>query len=498
MIFLLFVAVLLPAVIISASLYYWKRITERFDQIDGPKPLPIIGNALQFDQNPHLFYMQVMDFAATYGRRGLFRFWLGTTPRILLTSPYYIEKLLHSNTQLTKAYDYEFLHPWLGTGLLTSTNNKWKRNRKLLTPTFHFKILEDFLTVFNEQAMILNEYLDMRADTGEIFDIYPLITRCALDIICETAMGEKVNSQQNDESTYVKAIARTGELLQQRQKSPWLWPDIIYNFTSRGKDAKKHLDILHSFTNQVIQKRRAVLESRSNDEMVRDDGIKRKLAFLDMMLQNSYEFSDENIREEVDTFMFEGHDTTSTAMNWAIYFIGRYPDVQRKIHEELDEIYDGDDRPASSDDLRNMKYLECVIKESLRLYPSVPIFGRKLMDDLDLDGIIIPKDTNIYVLAPFVHRDPQHFPDPLTFNPDRFLLENATGRHPYSYVPFSAGPRNCIGQKFALMEEKVVLSSILRRFQIEAIQTEAELHPTAELILRAESVQVKLTHRSLC
>ncbi|KAL6467406.1 hypothetical protein MHYP_G00252100 [Metynnis hypsauchen] len=193
-----------------------------------------------------------------------------------------------------------------------------------------------------------------------------------------------------------------------------------------------------------------------------------------------------DIQEEVDTFMFEGHDTTAAAMNWAVHLLGSHPDVQRKVHQELFEVFGESERPINTEDLKRLRYLECVIKEALRLFPSVPFFARSICEDTRIGGYKVPKGTNAIIMPYALHRDPRYFPDPEEFRPERFLPENSAGRHPYSYIPFSAGLRNCIGQRFALMEEKVILASILRYFDIEACQKREELRPVGELVLRPE------------
>ncbi|KAG2465691.1 CP4V2 protein, partial [Polypterus senegalus] len=146
-------------------------------------------------------------------------------------------------------------------------------------------------------------------------------------------------------------------------------------------------------------------------------------------------------------------------------------------------------RHVSMDDLKKLKYLECVIKESLRLYPSVPMFA---------PGHEIPKGVNAIIIPYSLHRDPKWFPDPEKFNPERFLPENSSHRHPFAFVPFSAGLRNCIGQRFAIMEEKVILSTVLRHFEVESKQRREELDLTGELILRPENgIWIKLINRKV-
>lgn len=133
--------------------------------------------------------------------------------------------------------------------------------------------------------------------------------------------------------------------------------------------------------------------------------------------------------------------------------------------------------------MSDMKYLERVIKEAMRLYPPVPIIGRKLSEDVQLDGYCIPAGCMIKIDLYNLHRDPRYFVDPEKFDPDRFLPE-FSNRHPYAYIPFSAGPRNCIGQKFASYEEKAVICAIMRNFKIRAVDKRDDVKMINELVLR--------------
>lgn len=195
-------------------------------------------------------------------------------------------------------------------------------------------------------------------------------------------------------------------------------------------------------------------------------------------------------------FFFQGHDTTAGGISWTLYLLGLHPDVQQQVYEELESIFNGSDRPAVLEDLHAMKYLERVIKEAMRLYPPVPSFSRILSEDIELDHYTLPKETMIRIGVYYLHRDPRFFPEPEKFLPDRFLPENTVSRHPFAYIPFSAGPRNCLGQKFALYEEKSVLSSILRNFKITSIEKREELKLISEVILKSHNgINVKLERR---
>ncbi|NXY27453.1 CP4V2 protein, partial [Pomatorhinus ruficollis] len=483
---------------------YWRR-WRMLNSVPGISPCyPVLGNAPLLERKGEDFFKQLQIYAEEFRSWPLFKLWIGPVPVMILYHPDSVEVILNSSKHIEKSYLYKFLHPWLGTGLLTSTGDKWRSRRKMITPTFHFAILNDFLEVMNEQGNILVKKLEKHVDK-EPFDVFMDITLCALDIICETAMGRNVGAQKNKDSDYVSAIYRMSDLIQRRQLSPWLWPDFLYILFKQGREHKRSLNILHNFTDTVIAEKAEELKStkqkkHDNDDNCEESGSKKRKAFLDMLLNTTDDegnkLSYRDIREEVDTFMFEGHDTTAAAINWVLYLLGRNPEIQKKVHRELDEVFDNTERSVTTDDLKNLRYLECVVKEALRLYPSVPLFARTLREDCCIKGYQIPRGANVLVLTYALHRDPEVFPDPEEFRPERFFPENSKGRHPYAYVPFSAGPRNCIGQRFAQMEEKTLLALILRRFWVESCQKPEELGLCGELILRPNNgIWIKLKRR---
>ncbi|XP_030835606.1 cytochrome P450 4V2-like [Strongylocentrotus purpuratus] len=486
------IILILVSVVVTFLLAKAIRIFVLISRFDGPPALPLVGNAHEFKSDQREFFVDMTTLMEEYRARsgGLLKMWLGPVPSLTLYKAKHVEVILNNSRHIKKGYLYKFLEPWLGLGLLTSWGQKWFHRRKMLTPTFHFSILQSFMDVFNEQSMILVKKLEKFAEKSETVNIFPLVAYCVLDIICITAMGRSSNAQENSENEYVKAVGRMSELVTIRGKNPLLWPDFIFDKIKTGKEHKETLKILHGVTNKMIQER---LKESPKDTNTDDDDVdvvartRKRIAFLDLLLQMHREdasFTLGDIREEVDTFMFEGHDTTAAAAGWAILLIGHHPDVQARLHMEIDEVFGDSMRPVTSDDLSRLQYLTCVVKETLRLIPSVPSIFRKLDEDIMLDGKVVPKETLVALSIYGLHQDPDEFPNPERFDPDRFLPVNAEERHPYAYVPFSAGPRNCIGQKFAMMEDKIILASILRRFSIKSIQTIDEAKPAGQLILR--------------
>nr|CAH0113238.1 unnamed protein product [Daphnia galeata] len=475
------------------------RFVKRCDKLYGPPTdIPLWGGGSIILVPPEEIMTLLLLLHTVFGRKsasGMVRSWIGPLPMFFATTAEATEAVLSSNKIITKSREYNFLHPWLNTGLLTSTGSKWQGRRKLLTPSFHFKILDDFVHVFDEQSRILVNKLNQAIVKEKELNIFPFVTLCTLDVICETAMGRNVNAQSKTDSDYVQAVYSMSEVIQKRQIRFYLWPDWLFKLSAYWPEQCKNLDILHGFTNKVIKERKLEHQQnkRQNLEIVettmKDDAFSKRprLAFLDLLIEASQDgtvLSDSDIREEVDTFMFEGHDTTSAAITWSILLIGSHPEVQELVNEELDRVFGDSDRPVTMTDLNELKYLECCIKEALRLYPSVPIISRSCQEDFIIGGDEIPAGTSVSICPYFLHRDPKYFPDPEHFRPERFQAENSEKRHPYSYVPFSAGPRNCIGQRFALLEEKSILSAIFRNFHVRSLDKREEIILLAELILR--------------
>ncbi|CAF2948488.1 unnamed protein product, partial [Rotaria sp. Silwood2] len=414
-----------------------------------------------------------------------------------------VSKRAASSKHINKSPDYALLDDWLKTGLLISSGKKWKTRRRIITPSFHdSNILSNCIDTFNEQIDIGLKCFQKLADQNVETNLYPLISAWTLDVICETAMGKTVRAQ-TEESEYVQAVIRITDLLALRMRSPWLWPRPIFKLSALGREHDHLLNIIHKFTRQVIQDRIADFSSMH---------VRHRMAFLDTLIGKMHDeqMSIDDIQEEVDTFMFEGHDTTATALNFALFMIALHQNIQQRLFEEMQRIFENDnERTCTLDDVKQMDYLECVIKETLRLLPSVPMIGREIQETFQysliflndsffnhfffIDGKTFVKGTTAIIFIYEIHRDPQHFPEPDKFDPDRFSPELVQQRHPYAYIPFSAGPRNCIGQRFAMLEEKVFLSTIIRRFHLTTSQSYEDFVPTEQIILRSDNdLKVKL------
>lgn len=319
-----------------------RRLVHLIEKIPGPPSLPfapIINHALvifYLDFLKHklgtffLTYHLVSNMHIAYPAEGMCRFWLGLQPTVLLYSPETVEPILASTTNLNKNRLYSVFEPWIGEGLVTSKRKKWQFRRKILTPAFHFRILNDFLPIINQEATKLIMKLSEQ-EPNSIFDITKPIAMCTLDTICETAMGSNMNCQDNEDGIgYVQALYTVGEAALSRVTKPWLWLDFIFYSTEEGKRFIRAKNTMHEFTIRVIKERKEDWQRQMNsdksgklnhdinrlsDASTLDDirestffsSNNKRLAFLDLLLYQHLVASNMNmddVREEVDTFMF--------------------------------------------------------------------------------------------------------------------------------------------------------------------------------------------------
>ncbi|XP_043654795.1 probable cytochrome P450 4d21 [Drosophila teissieri] len=490
---LLGIGVLIMSLVWDTGRKRWRNSVFAKSKISGPFSIPILGNGLQaLTFRPENFIQRFGDYFDKYGKT--FRLWVLGECLIYTKDLKYFEAILSSSTLLEKAKLYRFLREFLGDGLLLSTGNKWTSRRKVLAPAFHFKCLENFVEIMDRNSRIMVEKMRSVADGKTCVDLFKLVSLEALDVTTESAMGVQVNAQNDPNFPYTKALKRVVYIESKRMASVsmrynWLFPlaaPLVY------RRLQKDIGIMQDFTDKVIRERRAILERTKADgtykPLIMGDeeiGGKAKMTLLDILLQASIDnkpLSDVDIREEVDVFIFAGDDTTTSGVSHALHAISRHPKVQQCIYEELLSVLGTDpDAPVTQTKLLELKYLDCVIKETMRLHPPVPILGRYIREDLHIGDKTIPGNTSILLMPYYVYRDPEYFPDPLAFKPERWLDMKATSHTPLAYIPFSAGPKNCIGQKFANLQMKALISKVLRHYELLALGE--DLTPTYTFIL---------------
>ncbi|XP_013176874.1 PREDICTED: cytochrome P450 4C1-like isoform X2 [Papilio xuthus] len=268
-----------------------------------------------------------------------------------------------------------------------------------------------------------------------------------------------------------------------------------------GKSKTDVEHYLQNFTlNSICDTRRKTF--KEDDIVIKDEDItfkgKKRLAMLDLLLQAEKQgaIDADGIKEEVDTFMFGGHDTSATALQYALMVFANNFDAQERVIQEYNDFFSPLDQSISLTDLAKLKYLDCCVKECLRLYPSVPVILRNIQHNVKLKDHVMPAGTQCLILIYDLHRREDQFPNPDQFQPERFITDKSTW-HPYAYVPFSAGPRNCIGQKFALIEMKLAILAILRRYRLLPVTKPEDIVFTSDLMLRStKPVYVKFEERT--
>ncbi|XP_022829115.1 cytochrome P450 4g15 [Spodoptera litura] len=533
----LFYVLVVPALILWYA--YWRMSRRHFYELaaklHGPPGLPLLGNALEFTGGSHDIFRNVIEKSIPFDGESVVKIWIGPRLLVFLYDPRDVELILSSHTHIDKADEYRFFKPWLGDGLLISTGQKWRSHRKLIAPTFHLNVLKSFIDLFNANSRaVVNK---LKKESGE-FDCHDYMSECTVEILLETAMGVSKTTQDQSGFEYAMAVMKMCDILHLRHTKIWLRPDLLFKFTDYAKTQTKLLDVIHGLTKKVIRrkkeefnsgKRPTILNDYSStaeettkttsveglsfgqaaglkDDLDVDDsdvGQKKRLAFLDLLLESSQSgvvISDEEIKEQVDTIMFEGHDTTAAGSSFFLSMMGIHQDIQDKVIEELDKIFGDSDRPATFQDTLEMKYLERCLMETLRMFPPVPIIARHLKQDITLPscGKQVPAGTTVVVATYKLHRRPDVYENPTKFDPDNFLPEKSANRHYYAFVPFSAGPRSCVGRKYAMLKLKIILSTILRNFRVYSDLKESDFKLQADIILkRAEGFKVRLQPRKL-
>nr|XP_033771930.1 cytochrome P450 4F22-like isoform X2 [Geotrypetes seraphini]XP_033771931.1 cytochrome P450 4F22-like isoform X2 [Geotrypetes seraphini]XP_033771932.1 cytochrome P450 4F22-like isoform X2 [Geotrypetes seraphini] len=385
---------------------------------------------------------------------------------------------------------YGFLKPWLGDGLLLSRGEKWGKHRRLLTPAFHFDILKHYVKIFNQSADIMHAKWHKAASGGTVcLDMFEHISLMTLDSLLRCTFSYSSDCQEKP-SEYISAIYELSALVMKRELFLPHHFDLIYRFSADGRRFQKACTIVHDFTGGVVQQRREALTKLGADAWLKSKKGKTT-DFIDILLlskdADGNGLSDEDLRAEVDTFMFEGHDTTASGLSWILYNLAQHPEYQQKCREEIKELMTGKEvEEFDWDDLSQLPFTTMCIKESLRLHPPVTTITRCCTEDLKLpDGKVIPKGITCLISIYGTHHNPTIWPEPEVYNPYRFDPENYQQRSSHAFVPFSAGPRNCIGQNFAMAEMKVVLALTLLRFLVKPDETKT-VRRKPELILRAE------------
>lgn len=405
---------------------------------------PIAGSAFTMRRDPLRF---LLDATHRYGEISRIRFFFSYA--YMVNSAEGARHILqeHNRNYDKNTFDNHALARLLGKGLLTNDGAPWLRQRRLIQPAFHRQRLASFAAIMTGAAERTAEAWRAASAHGEPTDVAAEMMRLTLSVVGQALFGQNVEDD-------VAVVGRAGVSLSRIITDYVMRPLPPLDFPSaRGRHfraAKRELDAV---TWRIIAERRRTGADTGD--------------LLSMLLtardEEGHGMDDQQVRDEVLTLLLAGHETTSTLLSWTWYLLSRSPDAERRLHEELATVLGG--RIPGVDDLAKLPYTRRVLDESLRLYPPAWSLARNAVADDTIGGYTIPAHAAV-ILCPYtLHRHPDYWIDPERFDPDRFLPERVEARPRWAYIPFGGGPRQCIGNSFALMEAQLALATLAQRFQ---------------------------------
>ncbi len=365
----------------------------------------------------------------------------------------------------------------IGDGLLTSQDETWRRQRRVVAPLFTRRRISEYAAVMADEAGALVARWRRPAAGGEPVDAHAEMTRFTLRVVGRVLFGSDVDAAV---PVIRSAVPVVGDHILRRGLSPRPLPAGLP--TPANRRATRAVHAVRGVVDGLIAARRA-------DDDARTDLLGRLLAARDP--ETGEALDDAEVRSQVLLFLLAGHETTATALACTLGLVGSHPEVQDRIRAELDAVLGG--CPASAADVAALPYLTAVFKEGLRLYPPAPVIGRFSAVDDELAGFRIPA-RSVVVVSPWVtHRHPEHWPAPERFDPDRFAPEASAGRHRAAWLPFGLGVRACIGSGFAQTEGVLALAAVLQAYTVAvppgslAVTTAITLRPSRPIrcLLRA-------------
>ncbi|XP_003770498.1 cytochrome P450 4A11-like [Sarcophilus harrisii] len=479
-----FLLILILLILKGAQLYLCRqRLVRDFQSFPGPPAHWLYGHFWEFPVEEELHKMNSLaeKFPCAFPR-----WFSGFMTFLQVYDPEYIKVILSKRDPKAHAI-YRFLTPWIGKGLLVLNGSEWHQHRRLLTPAFHSDILKPYVALMADSVRVMLDKWEKLSDQGSSLEIFEHVSLMTLDSLMKCAFSHQSNCQMDRNSnSYIQAVHDLTYLLTYRIENGFLHSDIIYWLSPVGHRTRRAIQRAHQYTDQVIQRRKWQLQQGELETISK----KRHLDFLDVLLcaktESGDSLSDEELRAEVDTFMFEGHDTTASGISWVLYALATHPEHQQKCREEIRRVL-GNGASITWDHLGQLPYTTMCIKEALRLYPPVPSIGRDLKETIIFpDGRILTAGNSVSLNIYTLHHNSRVWPDPEVFDPLRFSPENVMLQHSHAYLPFSAGSRNCIGQKFAMNEIKVVLALTLLLFELKPDTMKPPL-PISELVLRSKN-----------
>jgi cytochrome P450 len=394
---------------------------------------------------------------------------LNGRPRLYVCEPELIQEALVRNADcLDKGFvSRRILRPVLGNGLLTAEGSDWRWQRQSAAPTFqHARLLGFLPKMIGAAGQARDRWSSLGA--GARIDVGHEMMLITFNIIVQTMLsgGGAIDTARVEQSI-AEYLRTTG----------WRTVLAILGFPDwTPYPGRRRARVAGSYLRVAV---RSMVADRRRATSVRNDLVDLLLSSVDPETGRS--MTDEEITDNLLTFVMAGHETTAQGLSWTLDLLSRNPAAAAAVVAEIDAVTQG--QPLCPDHVSELSYTRRVFSEAMRLYPPAPMITRRVTRPFRLAGFAVPADAVLIVPIYAVHRQARLWTDPLVFDPDRFLPDLAKERHRYSYMPFGAGPRTCIGSAFAMMEVVVILGVLLRSIRLVA-EDEHPPEPTMKITLR--------------
>ncbi|CAF0852129.1 unnamed protein product [Rotaria sordida] len=504
----------LLTVVISIFAYYvynlrTNNIFRRLG-IPGPAPIPFLGQLFNIARKG--MKTNDIELVQKYGKIiGVFE---GTFPIILLSDPDLLRNVLikDSNVFVNRRVIKNISGPF-EYGLTLLQDEQWKNARSIVSPTFSTAKLRAMYGLMNEVSDMYNNRLLEYADKHEIFNINALNGQYTLDNIASCLFGIETNSLKNENATLINHLRKffTISITNIYILIILISPRLAGYLAKKGYSMLPYdaVNYITNLVNQILARRRQHLERRNDfiqimvdhEEEVKDDEqINQQIEKAEQQKQQwrtlKKTLNDKEIFSQALVFLVAGYETTSVLMSFFFYVMATEPVIQEKVYEEIRQEL-GDDE-VTHEKLSQLTYLDMTINETLRMYPPFIRFDRVASYDYKLGDYPIPKGSLINIPIYPIHHDPNLWPEPEKFIPERFSSTEKAKRHPMAFLPFGDGPRNCIGMRFALLETKLAIAKALRVVEFQKCEkTEVPLQLGKMAILSPKNgIWLRVVRRS--
>ncbi|MBN1669357.1 MAG: cytochrome P450 [Anaerolineales bacterium] len=418
----------------------------------GPKGAPIVGGLFEMQRKGMIEYF--MENWQQYG--DIVRFPMGPIENYLLAHPDDVRYVLIENKDnYNKGISMAKLRLSLGEGLFASEGQLWRKQRRLMQPMFTPRAIDQFAAAMVEDIeKLLGRWAVLNLE-GQPFDVSTEMMSLAMGIIARTMFDLDIDQEAVEAGN---AFTYVLEFVSQQTMRIIDLP--LFIPTAANRKFKQSMQILDDFIFGIIEKRKDL-----PPEQQRDDLLGTLLKARDP--ETGEPMSLQQIRDEVVTIFFAGHETTAQALTWTWFLLAQHPPVEQKLHQELAEVLQG--RMPGLQDVEQLVYTRMVIDEAMRLYPPIWVYARQAIADDVIGGYHIPAGSLISLSQFITHRHPDFWDEPEVFNPENFAPEQEVKRHKYAYFPFGGGQRICIGNNFALLEAVLALAAIAQQYRLHLL-----------------------------